>query len=268
MQLPVVETVAEAYHAVWRHRRALAHLAAVPIAAVLVVGIGEHLLTDGPSTDLPTTGGDGEGVGEGAGTDEGGAPAGGGPGLLGIAYLLASLPFLMSWYRLIVEGPQAVAGRPPIAFGRLEGRFLLWVVLLGLVLAVPMVIAGTLAIPFMAGDVSGHELPILPLLLAVFFFLLLVLASLRLSLIFPAVAVEEPASFPRAWEMTKGNSFRIAVAAVLVHVPAILFGGILELAALRLGLPFSLMLAVDLVISFTIMALGAAMFGEAYRRLR
>lgn len=261
MQLPVVEIAAEAYHAVWRYRRLLVDRAAVPAALVLAIGIVEHLLSGSGSVPLePPPGVEGD-----APADEGG---GGGPGFIGIAYFLASLPFLVSWYRVIIDGPQAVAGRPPFSFGRPEGRFLLWALLLGLVLAVPMIIAGAVAIPFATGELPGNQVPLLPVLLAVFFFILLVLASLRLSLIFPAIAVEEPASFARAWDISKGNSFRLFGLAVVVHLPALLMGGIVELLVIGAGAPFSIVLAVDLCISFTIMALGASMFGEVYKRLR
>lgn len=263
MQLPVVEIAAEAYHTVWRNRRLLWERAAVPAAVVLVVGLAQHLLGDGGGSPAPV-----EPVGDDPAAEETGGGGGGGPGLIGITYFLASLPFLVSWYRIVIDGPQSVAGTPPIGFGRAEGRFLLWALVLGLVLAVPMVIAGAVAIPFATGELSGNQVPLLPVLLAVFFFILLVLASLRLSLIFPAIAVEEPASFARAWDMSKGNSFRLFGLAVVVHLPAILFGGLFELMVLGFGAPFSLLLAVELAVSFSIMALGASMFGEVYKRLR
>lgn len=262
MLLPVVEIAAEAYHAVWRFRRILADRAAVPLALVLMAGIVEHLLT-GTATVAPPPGLEDDPAGTGNGNG-----GGGGPGIIGIAYFLASLPFLVSWYRFIIDGPLGLEGRPLFTFGRLEGRFLLWAVVLALVVAAPMIVAGAVAIPFASGNISAHQLPVLPLLLAVFFFILLILASLRLSLIFPAVAVEEPASFARAWEMSKGNSLRMLALAAAVHLPALFFGGILQLMVIGFGLPFSVLLFTDLAISFTIMALGATMFAEAYKRLR
>ncbi len=258
MQLPVVEIAAEAYHAVWRFRRVLADRAAVPLAIVLATGIVEHLLTGSATVETPA------GLGDGDPADGGSS----GPGLLGIAYFLASLPFLVSWYRFIIDGPLGLEGRPSFTFGRLEGRFLMWAVVLALVVAAPMIIAGAVAIPFASGAISAHQLPMLPLLLGVFFFILLILASLRLSLIFPAVAVEDPASFARAWDMSKGNSLRMLALAAAVHLPALFFGGILQLMVIGFGLPFSVLLFTDLAISFTIMALGATMFAEAYKRLR
>lgn len=264
MKLPVVEIAAEAFHAVWRHRRTLADRAAVPLAIVLGIGILEHLIANGEPVLEPPPG-----VGTGEDGPEGGeATGGGGPGLIGFAYLVASLPFLVSWYRLIIDGPQALAGRPPFSFGRPEWRMLLWAMALGLVLAVPMVIAGAVAIPFATGDLPAGQVPLMPVLLAVFFFILLVLASLRLSLIFPAIAVEEPASFQRAWDMSKGNSLRLLGLALVIHVPALMFGGLLELTVIGFGVPFSVMLAVDLAVSFAVMALGATMFAEVYKRLR
>lgn len=267
MQLPVVEIAAEAYHFVWRHRRTLAERASVPVALCLLVGIGESLMFDAgaPPADVPTPAPVPGGVEDDAAAS-GGGPAG--AGLLALTYLAASLPFLVSWYRLVIDGTAAIAGRPPISYGRPEGRMLLWMVLIGLVLVVPMVIAGSIAIPFAQGDVPGGQVPLMPLLLAVFFFILLILASLRLSFVFPAIAVEEPASFQRAWELTKGNSLRLLALAAAVHLPPLVFGAILEAMVIGIGTPFSITLLVDLVISFTIMAMGATMFGVAYARLR
>ncbi|WP_152415382.1 hypothetical protein [Caenispirillum salinarum] len=279
MKLPVVEVAAEAYHFLWRQRRTLVDRASLPLAVVLIVGIIEYLTgtPSGGGGDLPVPapppGADGGSAGPGGtgnGNGNGGGDAGpGGPALLlSLAYFAMSLPFLVGWYRLVVLGPGAVAGRFPLAFTRLEGRFLLWMVVIGLVLVVPLVISGAIAVPFATGDISGTQVSPVPMLLAVAMFILLILASLRLSFVFPAIAAEEPVSFARAWEITKGNSLRLLGLMALVHVPVLVFGAIIEAFAVGLGLPFSLVLFVDLAISFTIMALGATAFGEAYVRLR
>lgn len=266
MKLPVVEVTAEAYHFLWRHRRALVDRASLPMAVVLIVGILEYLM------NMPTGGGDLPAPAPVGAEDDGANGAddgGGGPALLlSLAYFAMSLPFLVGWYRLVILGPGGIAGRSPLSFTRLEGRFLVWMVLIGLLLVVPLVISGTIAVPFATGDVSPQQVSIMPMLVALFMFLLLILASLRLSFVFPALAAEEPTSFARAWEITKGNSLRLLGLVALVHIPVLVFGAIIEAMAIGLGLPFSLVLFVDLAVSFTIMALGATAFGEAYVRLR
>jgi hypothetical protein len=263
MKLPVAEVAAETYHFLWRHRRMLVDRASLPMAIVLVVGIVEYLLgTPSGNGGLPAP----------MPTPEAGdlaeEPRGGIGVAQSVAYFLVTLPFLVGWYRLVVLGPTAIAGRSPLSCTRLEARFLLWMLLIGLVLAIPLLISGTIVTPFATGSISGDQVPLAPLLLSTLMFLALILASLRLSFIFPAIAAEEPASFARAWEMTKGNSLRILALALVAHIPALVLGAVVETFFIGLGLPYSLLLFVELTISFTIMALGATAFGVAYARLR
>lgn len=249
MKLPVVEVAAEAYHFLWRHRRVLVDRAALPMAVVLLVGILEYLM-NAPSDGQTDENGGGSGV------------------LVSLAYFAMSLPFLVGWYRLVILGPSGIAGRSPLSFTRLEGRFLIWMVLIGLLLVVPVVISGAIAVPFATGNVSIWQVSPIPVLVATVMFLLLIVASLRLSFVFPALAAEDPANFARAWEITKGNSLRLLGLMALIHIPALVFGAIIEAFSIGLGLPFSLVLFVDLAISFTIMALGATAFAVSYLRLR
>lgn len=260
MKLPVVEIAAEVYHFVWRQRRALVERASVPIAICLLVGLGSSFLTGGPQEALPPS--------SPAGDEAAQVVPTGSDGLLWLTYIAVSLPFLVGWYRLVIDGPQAIAGRAPVRFGRPEGRMLLWMLLIGLLLMVPLAIAGSIAVPFAQGNIPGGQVPLFPLLISVAMFILLIVASLRLSFVFPAIAVDDAVSFPRAWELTKGNSFRLLALAAVVHLPPLVLGAIVQALTIGLGLPLSLILLVDLSISFIIMALGATMYGEAYARLR
>lgn len=260
MKLPVVEIAAETYHYVWRQRRTLFDRASVPVAICLVVGIGASLLGGPDAPPAPPS--------DPAGDDLPTAAPGPGGGLLWLTYMAVSLPFMVNWYRLVILGPQAIAGRPPVVFTRLEGRMLIWMLLIGLVMMVPLAIAGSIVVPFAVGGMPGGQVPLFPFMAALGMFLLLIVASLRLTFVFPAIAVDETANFPRAWELTKGNGLRILVLAALVHLPVLVMGVIVQALAIGMGLPVSLTLLVDMTVSFVIMALGATMFGEAYTRLR
>ncbi len=148
-----------------------------------------------------------------------------------LAMLVAILGFVpytifgVSWHRLTLLGPSA--GAPSVApdWSRRHWRFLgyaLAVTLIGYGLMLVVMLSGMLlasAIGFLAGFIIFGGL-------AVFLYVVM-----RLSFVFPAVAVDEAYRLAHAWTHTRGQGFRLIGLMILTTVPMIVaywvLGGIL-----------------------------------------
>lgn len=94
----------------------------------------------------------------------------------------------------------------------------------------------------------------------------LALAALRVSLVFPAAALEQPILFRTAWQLMAGNSWRLAVSALLCFVPFAVVEGVLSQAGSgRLGVLVFVIGAGELAVEFAGLAVLAALLSEVYR---
>ncbi|HEX9490451.1 MAG TPA: hypothetical protein VF930_09205 [Stellaceae bacterium] len=106
------------------------------------------------------------------------------------------------------------------------------------------------------------------------------LGVLRLSLVWPAAAYGAPMGWREAWRQMRGNTWRLAAVALLVYVPVfvtvgfalsvILTAAHFDIEQLPSRPPLGLVLlggVVYTVLQFLLMALGAAILAEFYRRL-
>ncbi len=153
-----------------------------------------------------------------------------------LAILVAILSFVpytifgVSWHRLTLLGPSAGAPSVAPSWNRRHWRFLgyaLAVTLIGYGLMLMIMLSGMLlasAIGFLAGFIIFGGL-------IVFFYWMM-----RLSFVFPAVAVDEAYRLAHAWTHTRGQGFRLIGLMILTTVPMIVaywvLGGILGLAFL------------------------------------
>ncbi len=143
--------------------------------------------------------------------------------------------FGVSWHRLTLLGPSAGAPSVMPAWKRRHSRFLgyaLAVTLIGYSLMLVIVLSGALlAVPLGA---SAEWF----LALAVIFggSIVFVYMIMRLSFVFPAVAVDETYRLAHAWTHTRGQGFRLIGLMIITAVPMIAvswaLGGILGLAFL------------------------------------
>lgn len=94
----------------------------------------------------------------------------------------------------------------------------------------------------------------------------LAVAAVRVSLVFPAAALEEPILFRTAWELLAGNYWRLFAAAFLCFVPFLVVEGVLDRAGSGkvwiIGMVIEL---AGLAIEFAGMAVLAALFSDAYQ---
>nr|WP_316629496.1 hypothetical protein [uncultured Brevundimonas sp.] len=151
--------------------------------------------------------------------------------LVVIVSLLRLVPYTLfgvTWHRLILLGAQIA---PPVVFPGWQRRhwrfygFALAItavttLLVAVVAQTSVGLAGG-ADPESAGIPPGVLLTILIALLAALYFML------RLSFVFPAVAVEEPYGLADAWRHTKGQGLRLMLLMFLTLSPVMLFGWML-----------------------------------------
>ncbi len=138
--------------------------------------------------------------------------------------------FGVSWHRLTLLGPSAGAPSMTPAWKRRHWRLLgyaLAVTLIGYGFVLVIVLSGVLlAMPLGASAELFLALAIVFGGLVVFFYMLM-----RLSFVFPAVAVDETYRLAHAWTHTRGQGFRLIGLMILTTVPMIVaywvLGGIL-----------------------------------------
>ncbi len=143
--------------------------------------------------------------------------------------------FGVSWHRLTLLGPSAGAPSVTPAWKRRHSRFL------GYALAVTLIGYGLVLVIVLSGALLANPLGAsaeLILALAVIFggSIVFLYMMMRLSFVFPAVAVDEAYRLTHAWTHTRGQGFRLIGLMILTALPMIVaywvLGGVLGLAFL------------------------------------
>ncbi len=148
---------------------------------------------------------------------------------INLAFFAIFMLFYVSWYRLCLMGPDG--GRPPWfplpnrRHWRLLGYSLLMIaiqfgimILGGLAALIVSVLTGALATSGAQPELSGEGISLMvPLVL--FIFLLVIFTFLRLSFVFPAVAVDEDYALRHSWRHTKGQTLRLFATLLMTCLP-------------------------------------------------
>jgi predicted neutral ceramidase superfamily lipid hydrolase len=171
--------------------------------------------------------------------------------------------FAVAWHRRTLVGPEATIGAA-LRWGRRQWRFFRRLVFLIVNL---MVLMFLLAILLMAA------VPIAPVLSALLIAIGLIYA--RVALVLPATATDKPMSVAESAKLTKGNSWRMFLAVVVLPLAVMLIGGLLVLilAAPLAGFIGSSMTARFLVslvaqtVNYIGFAAGITALSLAYRQL-
>lgn len=174
-------------------------------------------------------------------------------GLGGVfGFIVFATVFYARWYRFLLLGERS----SPLLFGRAWQSLVIVSFKFVALLFAGMLILLAIGSPPYA----------LPKVLAFLGGIGLTLAALRVSLIFPAAALEQPILFRTAWQLMTGNSWRLFVCVLLCFVPFAVVEGVLGRAnAGGLG-PLAFVIgAADLAVEFAGLAVLAALFSEAYR---
>ncbi|MBY0511246.1 MAG: hypothetical protein K2P94_13980 [Rhodospirillaceae bacterium] len=234
MKFPVWQTSLDVFKFMWWQRRIALRFAGVPIGVYLLAIISVQGLF-GAQTIVPGT------EPETAFT----APL----LILAIVQLVLFLPAVVTWYRFVVLGLEEAQRRPLFTLGRLEWRYLLWqiiviVIVLGFLalsgLATYVLVSFTNAYPFLivVATIAG-----IASLVGTF------LLMTRLSMILVMVSLDKPVSFKASWHMTKGVTWRLLGATLLVMIGVVI-----------LALPLGVLMGVIMAIVSTIGAEAASTF--------
>lgn len=180
----------------------------------------------------------------------------GGGGLLGRAlaglvraggFLVFGTVFAVRWHRYMLLGESMSAGLFPPGWG----SFLLAGIKIGLAIFLPTFVLALILPPI--GALAG---------------IALALASARLSLIFPAAAVEQPISLREAWDLIAGNYWRLFACILLCVIPFGIVHAII--GAIGGGLPWVLWFlfeVIGLAVTFAGLAVVASLLSDIYRGL-
>jgi hypothetical protein len=231
-RLDIAAVVAGAYRTVIDNARLAADLAWLPFAVVLVAEVAA------------------------------GAVGGGGifsrllAGLAhAIGYLVFGTVFIVRWYRFLLLGERAAGA----LFTPSWRAF--FVVTLKLALAL---FAGWLVL----GLIAALPPHFLTAPLFVIGALALVIAAVRVSLVFPAAAVDAPLSFRAAWDLLASNYWRLFAAVVLCYLPFAIGRFILaRIGGSAFFVIWLLFEAAGLAVAFAGIAVVTALVSETYRRL-
>ncbi len=161
------------------------------------------------------------------------------PGLVLLTTILLVVPYTLfgvAWHRLTLLGPGASALRVTPIWKRHHWRFLgyalvvtvigsgllMGLVLLGALIALPMSMSGT----FSSESAGSLFLIVAAAAIAALGFVYLLV---RLSFVFPAVAVGEAYGLKHAWTHTRGQGFRLVGLVILTALPISFVSWLLQL---------------------------------------
>jgi hypothetical protein len=169
----------------------------------------------------------------------------------------------VAWHRFILIG-DAAPGKFHLQFGRREGRFLLVSFFLLLLFMPGFVIAmATTEFSDPAAGPTGSLIGFVGLLLlmvGIYYFV-------RLSLLLPAVAVDEPINARLVLERTRNNFWRLVALILLTSLPIVIFFWLVAQLAAAIGLPGIVPLVVYAVVYVFFAIVNVAVLSVAYREL-
>ncbi len=190
--LPIIRTVLLSYAAIQRHWQSLLVGLVIPAACISIIGIA--------TAELPAN------------------------LLYAVAALALSAPFYVLFaivcHRTVILGSDSLPNRFGIFWSDRELRFVGWSVALFLLMLVIAFFVGF----FVAA--AAQAIPAGPLPILFYFGIWFGLTYLytRLSMLFPATAIDERTNFDRAWQLTDRNGIRMVAVGLLTAGPfAVLF---------------------------------------------
>lgn len=194
------------------------------------------------------------------------------PALSVLAELLLLLPytlFAVAWHRLVLLGPaEAPAPMAPV-WQKRHWRFLGYTLIVTAISYGFSLLYGPLIAPLLS---EGSAIRVGEALLLMFMLLLATYLVLRLSFVFPAVAVDERYGFADSWRHTKDQGLPLLAAMFLTLIPAML-GMLMILQFLLVFVaadssaaePGALARAIDLVLRYVIIALSLSVLSIAFK---
>ena len=245
-KIPFFETIILAYRFLSDQSRDFINLALLP---VVVLAILDTLV----AVSLPD-GGDAGGT-----ATTGGSVIG---GLVGIILNIgAGVMFAVAWHRRFLVPQEGASVYRAYRWRARHSKFLFVSIAIGLLVLLAALI------PILVGVLLGP----VGVILFVGAILIAGLMSARLSMLLPAIAVDDLMNFNQAWELAHGNAWRIFGAFVLAAIPIglatsianLVLGGVLGSDPGAPGLFVSAF--VNEFFAFAAAAIGVTVLSEAYR---
>jgi hypothetical protein len=169
--------------------------------------------------------------------------------------LIFGTVFVVRWHRFVLLDESVSSGLLPPGWN----LFLMTTIKLLAIVFVGWIILGFIAI------LPPHILTI-PLVAAGG--IALTLGSMRVSLVFPAAAIERPIGFMAASDWITGNFWRLFVCLVMCYLPfAVIASIILHIGAVFPSLFWVVFQALQLAVSFVGVAVVAALLSHLYREI-
>jgi len=255
MQLPVFDIITAACRDTWQGRRDFAAFAFLPVLAVSIVGtlmtavIGDpRVIIDNPTQVPPPV------------------VARMFFGLLvnWIAGFAMYTVFAIAWHRRTLVGREASTIGAAMRWGRRQWRFFRRLVFL---------IVNLMLLMFFLSLLLMRIIPIAPVLSALLIIIGLIYA--RVALVLPAAATDTPMTFVESATLTKGNSWRMMLAVVVLPLGVTLFGGLAVLLVVAplaelIGSSITAQFVLSLVaqsVNYAGFAVGITALSIAYRQL-
>ncbi len=138
-------------------------------------------------------------------------------GLMTISHFVLLTPFSVAWTKLAIRGPQAVAKHPQFSYSRTQWFYLLADAAM---MAALLVLVGIPLVVLLYGQRNfDHQITMLGETTALLGLGIYAVAYVRLSFVFPAIAIGRYAGIRDAWKQTAGNIERLAAILVLAFLP-------------------------------------------------
>lgn len=150
--------------------------------------------------------------------------------VMGAMILAITILFNVFWFRYLLLGRQGALKLTLAAFNHAFWRTLVRIVAVGLATATLFFVLAVLFVSLgsfvgQVHELLGEVLAVAAMLLA---YLLPFAYMVRLSLVFPACAVDERLSFSASWSVTRGSTWRLIGALLLFDVPFLIVGQFLN----------------------------------------
>ena len=243
-RLPVFKIIVDTYAFVWHERQHFFSLAFPAILVLAVLGL----------VTLPTSS---NGVSVSGGTIVFGIVS----GLLFFAYWVL---FSVTWHRRYLILDEAPSVGAALRWGPRQTQFLLLVIRVGGLLVL-IFLGGGLLLSLVSSGVGGPLTFLVPFLVVASVWLI----GARLSLLFPAMAVDHRMTFSECWEFTRGNGWRLFFIIFPVELPVGLIDRIASLMSISTGSLIANFVGtlVDVTLWIFGTALGISVLSIAYRAL-
>ena len=265
LRLPIFVTILEAYAFVWRERRDFMALA---FPAILVLATLNALF----SFALPMPASD-------AGEVQGDARLGFILIILIAIGLVFYVMFSVPWHRRYLVPGEVMTVRDALRWRHRQTRFFAYAIMLAAIFIVVTMLAAPVVLLILAliGLTGGGEAGGATVALGLIVLWLAWAICVRLTLLFPAVAIDDPLSIIACWFLTRGNGWRIFVITLFTVLPIwavslavaligqVIFAGLGLVGNLTATFVFALVLQLFTYISLAVTVVALSII---YRRLK